>query len=850
MIPLALRSLRYRASAFVATLLAVLIGTGLLAACGGLFESALRLDAPPQRLAGAPLVVTGKTMYDPPDGNGSVAFPERHQVPVDLVARIAGVPGVAAAVPDVSFPAIVSAAHGSAKTQDAVLAGHGWRSAALTPYTLRSGSAPAASGQVVLDADTAHAADARPGSTVGIGVDGQPRKFTVVGVAQAHHKVDTPAVFFGAVDAARFAKSPDAVDSIGVFPSRGTSAGELRARVSSRLPSGASVLTSDDRGAAEFGGIAASRIALILLSSVFGGVVAVVMGLVVSATIGLSVRQRTRELALLRASGATPQQTRQLVLVETMAIAALGVAGGLALGRTVGTWIYSLITDHGLVPHPLAFRQGILPFVAAAVLAVATTRIAAGVAAAPAGRVRPIQALSDAAVPMSVLSRPRVILAWIFAIGTVGLATTTMFMSPTNASALGGPASLTGAIAIALVAPDVLRAVVSRRTGDTLRRFAGPLGDLAAVNLRTRASQFGAVLAPITLATAIAVGNVYSQTTQDHAARHAYLEHLHADAVVMSSNGGIPAALFDRLRHAQGVAGASELVTSKGWIEKPFDHSHTSDPWPLLGVSAQTMTPEYTAHVRAGSLEDLSGETAAVPYEQAKDLGIHLGQRITVRLGDGAAVRLTVVALLDATSGYETLVLPVTLLASHTTSGLPSQILLRADPHRSASKLIAAIVSRVQAWPGIHVRGSAALAAMFDAGLDAEAWINYLLAVLAIAYAAIAIINTLAVAVLDRRRELALQRLAGATRRQTRRMLHVEGAVIAASGLALGTAVAAFTVIPMAVATSRSLLPSGPAWVFVAVVAVTFAIVGSVTAVCGRLAVQAKPLDAVSSPAE
>lgn len=158
-----------------------------------------------------------------------------------------------------------------------------------------------------------------------------------------------------------------------------------------------------------------------------------------------------------------------------------------------------------------------------------------------------------------------------------------------------------------------------------------------------------------------------------------------------------------------------------------------------------------------------------------------------MRLGDGSQADVAVIALLDSPPDYASLVLPAELLAPHTTSGLPSHVLVRAAAGDDAGQLADALRSSAEAWPGTDVGSADLLRATFAEGLDIQAWINYLLAALAVAYAAIASVNTLTVAVLSRRREFAVQRLAGATHRQVRRMLLIEAAIIGVAGLVLGT---------------------------------------------------------------
>ncbi|MFC9694526.1 FtsX-like permease family protein [Kribbella sp. NPDC056951] len=841
MFRLALTTLRHRTAAFLAIFVALLLGSALLAAAGGLLETGLRLNAPPQRLAAAPVVITGDPAYHPPNGSGSAAFPERHRVDADLVNKLASTPGVAKVIADRSFPAVVThagtgsrgpggsggegganGASGSGGADGAaageVLIGHGWTSAALTPYRLTAGRAPQP-GQVVLDERLAGSAE--PGDRVSVTVRGTPREYTVAGVAVAERQVDVPSVFFADSEAEQLSPAPDAV---GVWP----------AVEGLTLPAGAKAYSGDDRGVAEYRGIATS-LPLIIMAGVFGGMVAVVMALVVSATIGLSVRQRRRELALLRASGATPRQGGKMVVAETMVVGVLGLVIGLLCGRFAGRWIFGLLADGGIVPSQLRFDQGPLPFAGAALLTFVVLRVTVGLAAGKAAQIRPIQALAEAAVPAVALGRVRILLGLIFAGVTVSIAVSTLFMSPTNAAAIGGPAGLTGSIAVAILAPLVIQRALVPRLATALEK-RGTSGVLAVINLRVRAVQFAAILIPITIATTIALGNIYAQTTQQKAAVEAATGNLAADVVITSSTGGIPAPLTEYAKTLPGVTAVSELVRSKGWIEAPYDDSHTSDAWPLLGLSG----PVYEGKVTKGSLDDLRGSTIALPPGTAKKLKVDVGSELGVRLGDNALVKVKVVALAEGPSGYEPLLLPADLLAAHTTTGLPSMLLIKTSDKKA--------VDVAKKWPGATVGGRELLGDGYDAGLGVDAYIAYLLAGIAVAYTAIASVNTIAVAVLDRRREFGLQRLTGSTRRQVSRMLMLEGLVIAGLGLVIGLIAAAFTVLPIAVASRGWPIPAGPPWILLAWVAVVLLLVLPTTAITGRIAMRPKPMDALASP--
>jgi len=811
LVSLALAGLRHRLAAFVATFLAVLLGSALLIACGGLFETAIRLSSEPQRLAGAPLLVTGPAGFKLPDQESeTVPYAERSGVDLAKVAELADLPGVAKAVPDLSFPAVLGGG-------DTTLAGHDWASAELTPYRLTDGAAPRA-GQVVLDTATAARAGVGPGDRTSLIVGGARRTFEVSGVAEG----PVTAMFFATADARRYSAHPDRADAIGVYPAEGTAAEDL----AGRMPAGLTALTGDERGAAEFTGIDGSRLPLILLSAIFGSMVMIVMGLVVWATISLSVRQRQRELALLRATGATPEQVRGLVVVETMAIAGLACVGGLVLGRLVGGWIFDESVSRGVVPAALEFRQGPIPFAAGVLIGLLVPWLTARVAAGAAARTRPVQALAEASIPAPTVHPVRRLLGLIFLAVTGALAVTAIFLDVDTASAIGGPAVLTGSIAVALFGPELVVVLVDR-AAPYVRRLAPRAGAFAVINTRARAVQLAAVLTPVTLAVAIALGNVYSQTTIDDEALATSVDQFEADAVLSSSAGGIAPSVVSRVRDTDGVTAASALVLSQGWVEEPYDEKG-SDPSTFVGISSGDV---LATPVEAGSLRDLRGSSVALDADEADDLGIGVGSTVTLRLGDGSRSKVEVVALLDDSPSV---VVPADLLAPHTTSGLPSYVLVRGD------------AGKVPAFAGVTVGDADALETLFAEGLGVQAWINYLLAALALAYAAIATINTLAVAILSRRREFAAQRLAGATRREVTEMLLVEAGLVGVAGLALGVVISLCTVLPMALAVG-AVIPTGPLWWFPAVIVAVFAIVVPVTLVTARMAMHRKPIEAITA---
>jgi putative ABC transport system permease protein len=171
-----------------------------------------------------------------------------------------------------------------------------------------------------------------------------------------------------------------------------------------------------------------------------GGIAVLVAVLVVAGTLALSVQQRQREMALLRAIGATPRQVRRMILTETLVVAAFAAAAGWLPGAYLGRWLLGQLTATGLVPPAVAFRQGWVPVVTAAGVALVTALAAALVAGRRAAVTRPGEALAEADVQRRWLSWGRLLAALVFLAGGAALAIVTMtVMSGPVAASTAGP---------------------------------------------------------------------------------------------------------------------------------------------------------------------------------------------------------------------------------------------------------------------------------------------------------------------------------------------------------------------------------------------------------------------------
>lgn len=821
MFRLALRTLRFRKGGFAASFIALFFGAAIVMACGGLMETGIRNAVPPQRLAAAPILVTGDQ-----------TFIERVRLDPSLVDRIEAVPGVAKAVPDVTFA--LSPLRDNVPVTGGAVNGHAWASAELTPYALDSGTAPQRPGEVVLDTGMAEALGAKPDDEVQFVVGGSTERFRLVGVATA--AVDTRSAFFSDADARRLNGATDKVDAIGVLTDSGADVDEVRQQITSALPA-VRVLTGDDRGQAEFGGAQDGGEGVITLSAVFGGLAIMVAMFVVAGTLGLSVQQRHREMALLRAIGTTPGQLRRMILGETAVVAVLATALAYPPNRWLGRWLLEQLAASGVAPSAIAFRQGWIPIAAGVGISLLSAMIAAFVAGRGAAVTRPTEALMEASIQTRWFSWLRLTFALVCLGGGLALTlVTALVMSGPVAASTAGPTAMLWASGLALLSPGITKVIMAVLRWP-VRALTGLSGYLAVLNADARRIRFAGAITPVMLATGLATALIYLQTTSAGASGTPFGDNLKADAVVTSASGGLPVDMVETVRRQQGVAAASALVPSQAFFPSDEDGD---DEAVLLGVTAEGAEQTLGVTVTSGSLADLRGTTVAL----STDRGEKVGDTVKLRMGDGITLDAEVVALFEPTLGDAALLMPADVVVEHTTSGLVPQILVKASGDAGAliTTLRGLDVQVVDRQTFLDSQGGGG----GGGGEQTGAWVNYLLVGMILSYTVISLVNTLVIATGERRREFALQRLIGATHGQIIRMVGVEAVLISLGGIILGAVVSASTLIPFAIAVSGSPWPSGPLWIYLVVVGGATALTLLSTLLSTTYVLRSQPVEAAA----
>ncbi|MFC8824287.1 FtsX-like permease family protein [Streptomyces sp. NPDC057137] len=885
MLHLAVQMARHRISALLAVVCAVLGGAALITGTGVLAESGLRSQLPPGRLGGADILVSAdQTFRHSPDL--PIALPERGTVPAALVERLAQLPGVTAAVGDISFPVGLLDARGRAvPVEDPGTAGHNWSSFRLFagPDSAGRDSAgpdikgekPAGSGEIAVDSAVAAAAGVRPGSEVRVVAAGRPAaEYRVSAV------IDAPGagVLFADRTAADLAgrdggsrsgpksgsksgpkSGPRAdprsgtVDLIGLRTEPGATAAvatAVRAELRDIQPRAAEpptprlvVATGTGRGDIAAPDAAAARSLLILLASSLAGIILLITGFVMAGALGVAIAGQRRELALMRAVGATPKQIRRLAAAQATVIAAVALVPGILLGYLLAGQFRRLLVDRGVLPEALPLTVGPLPALATILLLALAVQLSARGAAWRTSRMPATEAVAESRSEPRHPSRLRTRAGLLLIVAATTLSVVPLLSRTALGATTTSLAGIVAAIGLALAGPALIGRV-SDTLARRLPRGASPATWLAMSNVRGYAIRIAGVVSTLamavvfTLTYTLAQSTVLTATTNDVRTGTLAQERLSAPGL-----GGVPEGTLAAVRDTPGVREAAPVTsTTVLWPYKQLGDTVVES------AAAMILTPAapdvLDLDVRSGSLARLTGDTVAVASDVAASRGATVGRRVDLILGDGTRVTPRVVAVYHRGLGFGPVVLSRDLAMDHTTTRLDQSILVRTDTTATAHANLTALAAT---RPGLSLAPADTTGT--GGGLsDAppEVWINLATIVVLLGYLLLSIANKLTATTAQRRTEIATLRLNGTTPRQIRAMMRREAALIATAALTAGLAVSAIPLALLGIGFLDRPWPAGPPWLLPAVALTIVSIAFLTIELPTRRALRTSPADALA----
>ncbi|MFF3504109.1 ABC transporter permease [Streptomyces sp. NPDC003247] len=727
------------------------------------------------------VAVTAETPEDTGDRIGRT--PELTE---DLRERSAEVPGAASAVGVVTgFTALAD--------KDGKLVGGGFQSQGGNywgtedpRYPLEEGSAPHGANEVAIDSETARRAGYEVGDTVRLSVDGPVLTPKITGIFttdDGNVAAGGSLALFDTATAQQLFGKTGAYDEIDVKAAAGTSQAALKAALDKalsedRVETTTGTQLADDQAET----IAASTSGLKQVLLVFAGIALFVGTFIIANTFTMLVAQRTKELALLRAVGASRRQVTRSVLIEAFAVGAVAGVAGLVAGIGIGAGLRALVGTLGAtIPDgPLVVSPGTVA--AALLVGVVITVLAAWLPGRRAAKIPPVAAMSSVHATASTRSMVlRNTLGALFSAAGVAVVLTATTMDGSDGQAPMGLGAVLLIIGVFVLTPLLSRPLIAA-AAPVLRVF-GVSGKLARQNSvrnpRRTAATASALMIGLTLITGMTVMAGSLQTSIDKMASAA----IEADYVVSMANGNaLSPDVEKKLSSTAGVTASSPLRNAPARIDGKTEY--------LTGVTGSAIGELTDLTVDDGSFE-VGGARVVVDGDTAASHGWKAGSAFTVTYEDGQKQRLTVAGVYQGNQMIRGIMLDNTALAPHQDDPADMQVMVKTSggvSDATQDELEKALGSN----PAIRVQSKQDLSDQISQIFTLMLNMLYGLLAMAVIVAVLGVINTLAMSVFERSQEIGMLRAIGLDRRAVKRMVRLESLVISLFGGVLGIGLGVF----------------------------------------------------------
>ncbi|MFB7335312.1 ABC transporter permease [Streptomyces adustus] len=719
-------------------------------------------------------------------------------VPAALADRVASVDGVAAVHPDVSVENITvvdSRNESVGPTTGAPTIANDWNPTDRSPVKLTSGHAPHGAGEALLDADTADKKHVRIGDTLTVLAQPGTFKVEIVGIATFTTTNPGAALVFldPAVARTELLGSADRVTSISLDAAPGVTDTELKRRVAAAVGAGSyEVRTADEQAksaAADLGGFL-DVIKYVMLG--FAGIAVLVGVFLIVNTFSMLIAQRTRELGLLRALGADRRQVRRSVLTEAVLLGLVGSTLGLAAGIGLAAGLIKLMSAFGMNLKTTEMVVGWATPVASYVVGVGVTFVAAYLPARRAARVSPMAALADADIagvgrPLKVRA---VVGSVVGALGAAALAGCAAATKTSSAASLLGLGVVLTLVATVIAGPLLVRPVI-RVLGGAFPALFGSVGRMSQRNALRNPRRTGATASALMVGLALVGGMSVASASMSRSFDQQIDRTLGADFVIQNSNyTPFSREVTDRVRATDGVGLVVRQRFAPVAVRLP-DGKRVETT--AAGYDAQVDEVAHVTYAEGGSAAALADGAMGMDAKFAEEHGVRLGSVLPVEFPGDRRTELKVGALTDQESsgGFGTqggLFFGLGTVEKYLPGGQDSALYVNAATGTGADRLRPRLEKTLDPYPQVQVRDQADYKKLVHDQIAVLLYLVYALLGLAIVIAVLGVVNTLALSVVERTREIGLLRAIGLARRQLRRMIRLESVVIAVFGAVLGLA--------------------------------------------------------------
>jgi putative ABC transport system permease protein len=713
----------------------------------------------------------------------------RPRVDASLVDTVAKVPGVRDAEGNVFGYAQIVGKDGDAigGSGPPTFGGNWSKVPELNAYTIFTGHEPRADDEIVIDNYSAKEGKFHLGDTATVLTKSGPHTFTIVGLAK-FGKYDSAGgstnVGFTLSAAQQYVAEPGTFDGVSVVADEGVSQEQVKANIAKVLPKGDEVITGQELAqenkddVAQFIGIIRGAMLAFALIALFVG------SFIIYNTFSILVAQRTREMALLRAIGASRRQVTRSLLLEATAIGVLASAVGMLAGVGLAVGLRALfhalgaqIPANGLTIRPATV---IISLIVGTLVAV----FASWFPARRGAKVPPIAAMRDVALERAGHPRARVVVGVVT--GLLGILSLFSGLGGGD-GALGkvGFGALLVLLAVTFLGPLVARPI-SGLLGRPVAGLKGTSGKLARENAMRNPLRTSTTASALMIGVALVGFITIFASSMKASIDKVFDQQFTGDFVMQSSGfgGGVSTNMADQLREVDGIKAVSPLR----FANAKFDGKGVS----LTGFDAKEMDQIADIGIEQGKLSDLDAHSIAVLDDKAEDEGWTIGSKVPIQFTDTAPQELTVKVIYDNVQLAGRYFVDTSVMDASVQDQFDAVVFAKVADGTSVADVRPAVEKVTDQYPNVKLQDRKQFIDDQSAQINGMLMLVMILLAMAVIIAVFGIANTLALSIVERTRELGLLRAVGMTRRQLRSMVRWEAVLVALFGAVGGIGVGSF----------------------------------------------------------
>ncbi|MFF0288308.1 ABC transporter permease [Streptomyces sp. NPDC005262] len=653
-------------------------------------------------------------------------------------------------------------------------------------YTFVDGTGPAGDGRIALDKETAKKGTYKVGDRVRVATNGPVKKYTLSGIFTTEDgavNAGGSLVLFDTPVAQQLYLKPGWFQDVTVTAAAGSSDQKLLDAVEPLLPEDATARTgkalADDQAKQIEDGL--DNLNTMLLA--FAAIALFVGIFLIANTFTMLVAQRTKELALLRAVGASRRQVKRSVLLEAAVVGALASVIGFLLGIGLATGLRSAMSlIGGKIPAgPLV----ISPVAVGAALGVGIliTVLAAWLPARRAAKIAPVAAMSSVhavATTKSLVVRNSIggVLTLLGAAGIVAGAA-----AGSDGRTIIGAGAFVALIGVIVLIPLLSRPVIAL-VRPLLQKLFGVSGKLAAQNAVRNPRRTGATASALAIGLTLVTGISVLGVTLGQAVDRMTTDNIKADYMIsMASGDSLDESALTALEKSDAVSAVSPQQAASIRVEGTY---HAAS-----GVTPGDVQKVFSVKTVSGSLDSLADGEIAVGDKTAESNGWKPGTSLPVTYDDDKKGTLKVGAVYEENEFLSPVLMPKNVLDAHQSRPDIREIWLKTDGGASKANE-QAVVDALGDNPAMSVMDRQDIRDMFGGFISTALNIMYGLLAMALIIAVLGVINTLAMSVFERQQEIGMLRAIGLDRRKVKRMIRLEAVVISVFGAVIGVALGTF----------------------------------------------------------